>query len=236
MTTAQSFWIDEYARKGASANPFAQSGRSPETDVVTFLHTVRHILKLLQMDPAHCLLDVGCGNGLVDIILAAHCREITAIERVPSLVETARANTAACGNVTVHCADGSESLGPGRAYDRALVWGALQLMTPDETWSLFERLADACPAGRVVVGSIPDARRKDAFLTPYLDGVRRSDRLSAAEKNAIIERNAQAYWYHPQALVDWWTAVGASAAAHNVPEVLGAADHRFDLVVDLGPN
>lgn len=232
MTTASAFWIDEYAAKAKDPSAFVQSGRSAMSSPIELLHTVRRMLQLLAVTTQHDVLDLGCGNGLLDIVLSGLCRRVTAVERVPELAERARENTAGCANVEVVAGDATELVEWDRRFDRILVWEALQLMAPADVRVLFQRMAGWLqPGGRIVLGCVPDARRREAFLDAYLDGVRQSPRLSPDEKAAIIARNERASWFDPAELVAWWREVGGEARAVELPQGREKSDHRLDWVL-----
>ena len=234
MTTTQAFWLNEYAAKAGSTCPFVQSGRASATDLVAFLHSVRRMATLLAPQPGDTILDVGCANGLMAIVLSGFCRQVVGVERVEALANLARTNTHDCGNVDVICADATQGIAPPQRFDRALVWEALQLMERSGVRSLFNELSRCVkPGGKIVLGSIPDARRRSSFQEAYLTGVRASKRLSDDQKQAIVARNERAEWYDADELVAWWAELGGRARVLRAPAHLHKADHRFDLVVDL---
>jgi protein-L-isoaspartate(D-aspartate) O-methyltransferase len=89
--------------------------------------TVRHMLLLLDAQPGHRVLDVGCGSGWTTALLAELTHpggEVLGVELVPELTEAARAAVSAHGGAGVRVEQAEEGvLGrPGDApYDRILV-------------------------------------------------------------------------------------------------------------------
>jgi protein-L-isoaspartate(D-aspartate) O-methyltransferase len=62
--------------------------------------TVRHLLELLEVEPGHRVLDVGCGSGWTTALLAhlvGPDGEVVGVEIVPELVEFGRANLSGLG-------------------------------------------------------------------------------------------------------------------------------------------
>lgn len=59
------------------------------------------------------LCDVGCGAGLVDLILAPHFDRVTCVDRVPQAVEAVKQQAAALGlrNLTALCLEGERLTG-----------------------------------------------------------------------------------------------------------------------------
>jgi protein-L-isoaspartate(D-aspartate) O-methyltransferase len=89
--------------------------------------TVRHLLELLEVEPGHRVLDVGCGSGWTTALLGhlvGPRGAVVGVEIVPELVEFGRANLAAAGLpwTRIEAAD-PDTLGrPAEApFDRILV-------------------------------------------------------------------------------------------------------------------
>lgn len=100
----------------------------------------------LQLGPTDRVLEVGTGSGYQAAVLRHIVDHVVSVERIPELVELARANLDAQGvdGVEVHCADGT--LGwPGAApYDGIVVTAG----GPHVPGALLEQLA---PGGRLVM-------------------------------------------------------------------------------------
>lgn len=231
---AQSFWIEEYRKKAALKDSVSLSGRGSRFQAVEFLYAVKQALELLDLRPEHDLLDVGCANGLMDIVLSACCRSVLGIEPVSELVTLARKNLSACLNVQVE--DGSLDVIPTAAdrFDRVLAFDVLQLVPYDEIKKSFVELRRVTRSpGRIVFGTVPDVRRRNAYLEPYLEGVRNAAHLSEKQKTDIITRNLNASWYDPAELAECWKGLGAESKMHSLPADDPNTGHRFHLVVFL---
>lgn len=103
-------------------------------------------LEALALGGRERVLEVGTGSGYQTALLSHLADHVISIERIPELVETARAalEQAGCGNVTVLLGDGTlgrRSLGP---YDAILVSAA----GPKIPQPLREQLAEG---GRMVI-------------------------------------------------------------------------------------
>jgi SAM-dependent methyltransferase len=53
------------------------------------------LLKRVHVESDWSVLDLGCGNGLLSIPLAARARQVTALDQAPAMVELTRQNVAA---------------------------------------------------------------------------------------------------------------------------------------------
>jgi hypothetical protein len=170
----------------------------------------------------------------MDIVLSACCRTVLGVEPVPELVALARRNLAASVNVRVK--NGSLDAIPAddNRFDRVLAFGVLQLVPPEEVRKSFDELRRVTRSpGRIVLGSIPDVRRRNAYLEPYLEGVRNAAHLSEEQKTDIITRNLNASWYDPAELAEWWKGLGGESQMYSLPAGDPNAGHRFHLVVSL---
>ena len=105
------------------------------------------ICEQLALKGSEKVLDVGTGSGYQAAVLAELAAEVHTIERVPELVEEARANLAAAGyGSRVHLYAGDGTLGvPEHAPYAAIAVAAAALEVPP---ALYEQLE---PRGRLVV-------------------------------------------------------------------------------------
>jgi cyclopropane fatty-acyl-phospholipid synthase-like methyltransferase len=228
----ETFWIEEYRKKAALTDAVAQSGRGNNFNSVDFLYLAKQAVELLRLRPEHALLDVGCANGLFDIILSACCRSILAVEPVAELASLARQNLAGCPNVRVEVGHGGAIPAPDQAFDRIVMLGVLQLVPPREAKLMFQEFGRVIkPGGRVLIVAIPDARHKQSFLEPYLDGVRRAGHLTEEQKKQIAARHAQSHWYDFDELRAWWVELGGRCTRHPPAAVETDKSPRFHLDV-----
>jgi cyclopropane fatty-acyl-phospholipid synthase-like methyltransferase len=230
------FWLEEYGKKALLPDPIAQSGRGNAFQAVEFLYVAKQAVELLELGPAHHLLDVGCANGLLDILLSACCKTILALEPVAALVELASRNLAGSANVRVEPGHGAAVPASDGAFDRTLMLGVLQMISPEEAQSVFKELRRVTrPGGRIVIASVPDSNKKRAFLGPYLDGVRQATHLTEEQKHQILTRNQNGHWYDFDELARWWQALGGRPQRRALATGDPDHNHRFHLEVSFPP-
>ena len=110
-------------------------------------YMVALMAQCLALDGTETVLEVGAGSGYHAAVLGALAGRVLAVELIPELAETARANLdrAGCGtNVTVMCRDGSLGC-PEFAPFRAISVAAGAARVPA---ALVDQLADG---GRMVI-------------------------------------------------------------------------------------
>jgi protein-L-isoaspartate(D-aspartate) O-methyltransferase len=105
------------------------------------------------------VLEIGTGSGYSGAVLAQLARAVVSVERIPELVEDARAALAESGvqNVELILGDGSRGHEPGAPYEAIAVHAA----TPEIPHSLLAQLA---PGGRLVA---PIATGSSDLLTAF---------------------------------------------------------------------
>ncbi len=113
-----------------------------------------------------------------------------------------------------------------------LMFGVLQLVPPAELDGVFRELKRVTkPGGQLLFGSIPDAQKKRAFLDPYLAGVRQATHLTDDQKQQIITRNQNAYWYDYEDLAQKWQALGGQPSQCALSAFDPDVDQRFHMQV-----
>ena len=102
-------------------------------------YIVAYMTDVLQLEPAHTVLEIGTGSGYQAAILADIAKQVYSIEIVPALAETAGRAIAAAGYTNVEVRSGNGYLGwrDHAPFDRIIVTAA----PPDIPEALVEQLA-----------------------------------------------------------------------------------------------
>ncbi len=129
---------------------------------------VEHVLGLLDLQPGDRLLDLCCGNGLLTQPLAAHCREVVAMDVAAAMIETAR-NCHAASNITYLCGPAEElDQLTDRAFDKILIQFSFQYFERGKGAVLMKKMAEKlAPGGRIVLGDVPDRALIGRFYTSW---------------------------------------------------------------------
>jgi ubiquinone/menaquinone biosynthesis C-methylase UbiE len=150
------------------------------------------------------------------------------------LVALAKQNLAGCSNVQVKQGHGALIPAADNTFSRVLLLEVIQLIPPEEIPAVFRELQRVSRhSARILIGSIPNVRHREAFLEPYLAGLRQATHLDAAKKAAIIARNQRAYWYDTDELTKWWRALGGQVLVQPLSPQHPNANHRFHLIVSV---
>lgn len=109
---------------------------------------------LLEVEPDHRVLEIGCGLGYHTAILAELAERIYSVELIEELADQARRRLGALGtnNVEVRCGHGENGWPDHGPFDRILVCAASELVPA-------MLLTQLKPGGRMVVPTgIPDSQ------------------------------------------------------------------------------
>jgi protein-L-isoaspartate(D-aspartate) O-methyltransferase len=109
-------------------------------------YMIAAMVQAAQIKPQERVLEIGAGSGYQTALLAELASQVFAVERYPSLADTARQTLERLGyrNVKVVAGDGSLGLPEAAPYDAIIVSAAAPQVPP----ALIEQLA---PGGRLLV-------------------------------------------------------------------------------------
>jgi len=109
-------------------------------------YMIAAMVQAAQVKPENRALEIGAGSGYQTAVLAELASQVFAVERYPSLVESARQTLARLGyrNVKIVAGDGSLGLPESAPYDAIIVSAAAPQVPP----ALIEQLA---PGGRLLI-------------------------------------------------------------------------------------
>lgn len=181
------------------------------------------ILDLAEPRPAHTVVDVGSGTGLLSLELAERARQVWAIDSSRAMGEYLRVKAASAGlcNIEIVLASAvSLPLVDGVADVVVSNYCMHELCDADKLQAIAEAKRVLKPGGRLVIGDMMfslrtlDARDRRVVLGKLrLLAGRGLPGLWRVAKNAA--RLAAGRWEHP-ADADWWRAALAQVGFEQV--------------------
>jgi cyclopropane fatty-acyl-phospholipid synthase-like methyltransferase len=183
---------------------------------------IRHKLQLGADDT---LLDLCCGNGAVTLQLARGCRRVVGVDFSAPLVKVA-AERFAAPHVQYLLADVSDlpAAVTRQAFTKVCLYEGLQHLEPAQVESLLAGLrALPAPPTRMLLGSVPDARRIWNF---YDTPERRAD----FERRRLAGNEAIGHWWEQDVLRSLLERFGWHCEVLDQHPMSHGAHYRFDAV------
>ncbi len=132
------------------------------------------IQEQLHLAAGATVLDLGCGDGILDLVLAKRGFRVTAVDRIASVIEAARAEAAEMG-VEVEFVAGDLRTHQYRSnyYDAAVLFDTVGLMGEEEETRLLRAVRNSLKPCAMLALDWPAAPRSAAWERTFPDGVLR---------------------------------------------------------------
>jgi SAM-dependent methyltransferase len=134
-----------------------------ELPEASFASTAQYVVETLGLDAAsHDVLDVGCDSSLVTRLVAPHCRSLVGVDFIPEMLADARRAGLAPAGTALVAADGRQLPFRPDAFGRVYCNGVIHTLPSrsDGLAVVLELLRVCAPGGRVLVGCVPDRRKR----------------------------------------------------------------------------
>lgn len=211
---------DEFRRQvGRTAN---RGVPTPEPELET---VVAEIVSSLELAPQDRLLDLCCGNGLLTIRFAEHCREAVGVDFSEPMVRLAREHHAS-GSVRYvegsvldlkECVDGE--------FDKICMVESLAYFGPEDLTRILEGLSTRSASRSAVLfsGVLDDEAKWNFFDTP--------ERRSVYEQQQREGTEIMGRWWTRAEIDEIATRQGYEAEFASQDERLNTAHYRFNAVL-----
>lgn len=131
-----------------------------------FKATAQYVVETLKLDAdSDVVLDVGCDSAMVSRHVAPHCRKLVGVDFVPELltdISRAQIVSPAAGNAAFAAADGRQLPFRSSTFSNVYCNGVVHALPsrPDGLAMIQDMVRVCAPGGRVLVGCIPDRRKR----------------------------------------------------------------------------
>jgi len=161
-----------------------------EAQTISQPWVVARMTEVLEVDPAHKVLEIGTGSGYQTAILARLARWVYSLERIPELAHQAIRRMRQLGilNVKVQAFDGTVGWSEVAPFERILVAAG----APSVPKPLVDQLA---PGGRLV---LPEGDRRRQRLVLYEKTPRGNVRRRELEEVAFVPLVGRHAWQTPE--------------------------------------
>jgi 2-polyprenyl-3-methyl-5-hydroxy-6-metoxy-1,4-benzoquinol methylase len=225
----KNYWID-YMEAQVGGDALSQVCR-PNVDTHDFCVMVADLTR--KLGSGKSLLDIGAGNGLIDILLSPHYAEIVAVEPAKSLYEILVKNTEHFDNVETINAFGEDIDLGDREFDRVLLYAVSGVLdSPDTLFvildSVSKHFGESC---RVLIGSINDSQFRDSYLKE-LPNILKGKGFSEERIEEIVEGNRMASWHDYESLRDYFNRLRFDTKRVPTYPLHLLYDKKFDLIAE----
>lgn len=148
-------WLDK---------PLSARSKGEPVDEIHFIRSVDNIHNLLSLTRTDIVLDVGCDSGLLTNRLARRVESIVGIDFIEGQIKDAIRNDNP-NNVRYVVADAMMLPFKDRTFTKGYCYNVIHNLPNHQTGTkVIEECARVCMAkGRILIGDLPDIRKKKRF-------------------------------------------------------------------------
>jgi 2-polyprenyl-3-methyl-5-hydroxy-6-metoxy-1,4-benzoquinol methylase len=207
-----------------SKNPLLQVQRSPEATIYDFLFEVGYYIKLLRpnLKENNNLCNVGCGNGLINLVLHPFYKKIVNIDPIEDMLRKCREYCRNLSNLEYLCEYGQnihKHFSEEEFHDVICIGVATRVPSKDEFYAILEAIAKVVKRpGRVVLGCIPDSKKRDSYLE-FLPDILLKKGFSNEKIEKIVIRNQESPYYSSVVISNCLTKLGAKQISYHCAPV-----------------
>jgi ubiquinone/menaquinone biosynthesis C-methylase UbiE len=195
-------------------------------DQTLWLETLRFVEVLLDFKKEDVLLDACGGNGLFASRFQALCKRTVVVDINAKLLENLAGISPTITTVHAELTEFLEN--NDERFDKILFYAGIQYFSEQEVFKIFASFRDILkPGGIILIGDIPDFRKRDSFL---------------ADDNRF-ERYFENFSDGAETIGTWFTFEWISALSDYLkfkscnlivqPEYQIYSDFRFDAIIRL---
>jgi cyclopropane fatty-acyl-phospholipid synthase-like methyltransferase len=219
-----SFW-DQQARSGHPAEQVGRILRGKPAEPELNQQIAEHIIRLLNLESHHSLLDLCCGNGVLSQLLAQHSQRVLGVDFSSEQIARAQKQKSHQPNLEFSIGD-AKSLHIQQNFDRINLYFSFQYFTDTKEAiqvlrSIYQHLK---PGGYALLGDIPHAEKEFLYYGSLYG-------LMKARLQTLTGHNTMGRFWNPKTLCTIARLTGFTAQVLSEPVHLPYAHYRFDLLL-----
>lgn len=163
--SSASVWEEFYEKCASLSDPISQTAKF-NIAPVQYKAICEDVSAKLQLSASSSVVDIGCGNGLIDAFLAPRCLKITGLDLSKSELEHARRNTSHMKNVQFFQANACSLPLADDFADRVVSYSATMHFEKDLLAKSISEMVRVCrPGGLILIGDIVNKERWEECRT-----------------------------------------------------------------------
>lgn len=223
----QNFWIEHWKKRSQLSDEINVSGWGSK-QIKEYLYDIDDIAKKLKLKKSDVLLNIGCANGLMELLLNYWLRHIDSIDFCHEMIKKAQANNKANKNVSFYVGNILDLNFLKNRYDKILCNSVIQYLNGlDEVKKAFYQIRKVCKENvQVLISANPDKSK----LKQYLDGY---DCLQIGEEEKLQKKEAtkQLLWTAPVEVAKIAMSLGFKAKVLKMNPKVWQSWYMYDLLL-----
>lgn len=227
LVTTSQFWKNHWKEKAKEPNEMYASGWGAR-DIKEYLYDLNDITKKLCLKSDDCLLNIGCGGGLMEIVLGYWVKEINSIDFTKEMVERAKRNNAIHQNVKLYVGNILSLSFLENKYSKVLCNSVIQYLNDlEEVIQALKSIKSVCDEkARILISANPDITKQDEFLSGY-DKLN----LTAQQKKEKKEANEKSLWTDPKEVLSLALDLGFRGEILRMNSGIWQSWYMYDLLL-----
>lgn len=239
MDNMRGFYVERLKHIVSDDDALAQVQRAAATKTDDFLWEAGRYLSILKppFSESRGLLNLGSGNGLLNLVLARFYGKVVAIDPTPEMMATCKTICRNLKNIT-YVTDYGQNIGrhlSGPSYDDIVSIGIATVLKRNQEY--FDAIAESAKflrrPGKVLIGELCDSAKRDAYLG-RLPGILQSKGFNPDRIAKIVADNADANWVSESEYWSFFQKLGAKRYARHEGNLQHVGHEcQFDLLVEF---
>ena len=224
------FWKNHWQDRSKLQDEISVSGWGSK-QIKEYLNDLDDISKKLRLNKKDRLLNIGCANGLMELVLNYWVSKIDSIDFSEGMIKRAKRNNNKNKNVTFYVGNILNLSFLKSKYDKILCNSVIQYLNNlEEIVKSFEEIKKVCKQKVMVLVSANSDKSK---LKEFLNGYDTLD-LTKEEKQKKKEATKLSLWTDPKEVLSIAKKVGFKAKILKMNHNVWQSWYMYDLLIWRG--